>query len=65
MRWTRAFSPLKGPEIISGPFKGEKARVRRIDESKEEVTVELIEAMIPIPITVRGDHVRVLEKDPN
>ena len=52
-------------EIISGPFKGEKARVQRIDESKEEVTVELIEAMVPIPITVRGDHVRVLEKDPN
>ena len=52
-------------EIISGPFKGEKARVQRIDESKEEVTVELIEAMVPIPITVRGDHVRVLEKDHN
>ncbi|MDP7538701.1 MAG: transcription elongation factor Spt5, partial [Candidatus Poseidoniia archaeon] len=32
--------------------------------AKEEVTVELIEAMVPIPITVRGDHVRVLEKDP-
>ena len=43
-------------EIISGPFKGEKASVQRIDEPKEEVTVELIEAMVPIPITVRGDH---------
>ena len=51
-------------DVIAGPFKGEKARVQRIDEAKEEVTVELIEAMVPIPITVRGDHVRVLEKDP-
>ncbi len=52
-------------EVIAGPFKGEKARVQRIDEGKEEVTVELFEAMVPIPITVRGDHVRVLEKEPN
>jgi len=48
-------------ELINGPFKGEKARVQSIDEAKEEITVELIEAMVPIPITVRGDHVRVLE----
>jgi transcriptional antiterminator NusG len=25
--------------------------------------VELFEAMVPIPVTVRGDHVRVLEKE--
>lgn len=49
-------------ELVSGPFKGEKARVMRIDEGKEEITVELFEAMVPIPVTVRGDHVRVLEK---
>jgi transcription termination/antitermination protein NusG len=50
-------------ELISGPFKGEKARVRRVDIAKEEITVELFEAMVPIPITVRGDHVRVLSKE--
>jgi transcriptional antiterminator NusG len=50
-------------ELISGPFKGEKARVKRVDVAKEEITVELFEAMVPIPITVRGDHVRVLSKD--
>jgi len=50
-------------ELISGPFKGEKARVKRVDIAKEEITVELFEAMVPIPITVRGDHVRVLSKD--
>ena len=42
-----------------------RACVQRIDEGKEEVTVELFEAMVPIPITVRGDHVRVIEKEPN
>lgn len=50
-------------ELIAGPFKGEKARVQQIDESKEEITVELFEAMVPIPVTIRGDHVRVLEKE--
>ena len=50
-------------ELIAGPFKGEKARVKQIDETKEEITVELFEAMVPIPVTVRGDHVRVLEKE--
>lgn len=50
-------------ELVNGPFKGEKARVQQIDQSKEEITVELIEAMVPIPITVRGDSVRVIEKE--
>ncbi len=50
-------------ELINGPFKGEKARVQQIDQGKEEITVELIEAMVPIPVTVKGDSVRVLEKE--
>jgi transcriptional antiterminator NusG len=50
-------------ELVSGPFKGEMARVKRVDITKEEITVELFEAMVPIPITVRGDHVRVLSKE--
>jgi transcriptional antiterminator NusG len=49
-------------EIIAGPFKGEKAVVKRIDTGKEEITVELYESMVPIPITVRGDSVRVVER---
>ena len=51
-------------ELIAGPFKGEKAIVRRVDSGKEEVTLELYESMVPIPITVRGDNVRVIEKAP-
>ncbi|MGA1865944.1 MAG: transcription elongation factor Spt5 [Thermoplasmatota archaeon] len=50
-------------EIINGPFKGEKARVKQIDTSKEEITVELFEAMVSIPVTIKGDSVRVLERD--
>lgn len=50
-------------ELISGPFKGEKARVKRIDTTHEEITVELFEAMVPIPVTVRGDNVRILKRE--
>lgn len=49
-------------ELVAGPFRGEKARIMRIDQSKEEVIVELFEATVPIPVTVRGDHVKVIEK---
>ena len=49
-------------EVTSGPFKGEKARVKRVDEGHEEITVELFDAVVPIPITIRGDTVRILEK---
>jgi transcriptional antiterminator NusG len=49
-------------EVISGPFKGELAVVKRVDEAKNEITVELIEAVVPIPVTVKADHVRVVDK---
>lgn len=49
-------------ELTAGPFRGERARIIRVDEPKEEITVELIEATVPIPVTVRGDHVKVIQK---
>jgi len=50
-------------EIVSGPFKGEKATVKRITKVKEEVVVELLEAAVPIPITVKLDSVRVIRTE--
>ena len=50
-------------EIISGPFKREKAKITRIDTQKEEVVVELLEAAVPIPITVKLDAVKVIRRD--
>ena len=43
-------------------FKGERARVTNVAENKEEVTVELFDAQIPIPITIRADQVRVTQR---
>ncbi len=50
-------------EIISGPFKREKCKITRIDKGKEEVVVELLEAAVPIPMTMKMDSVKVIRRD--
>jgi len=50
-------------EIISGPFKREKAKISRFDQQKEEVIVELLEAAVPIPITLKIDSVKVIRRE--
>ncbi len=47
-------------EIVAGPFKGEKAKVVRIDSEKDDVTVELIEVAVPIPVTIKLTNIKVL-----
>jgi transcriptional antiterminator NusG len=48
-------------EIISGPFKGEKAKITRVNQAKEEVTVELLEAAVKIPVTIKAESIKVLQ----
>ncbi|PLW80103.1 transcription elongation factor Spt5 [Candidatus Woesearchaeota archaeon] len=50
-------------EIISGPFKREKAKISRVDQSKEEVVVELLETAVPIPITLKLDAIKVIRRE--
>jgi transcription termination/antitermination protein NusG len=50
-------------EIIAGPFKREQAKISRIDKTKEEVVVELLEAAVPIPITLRMDAIKVIRRE--
>jgi transcriptional antiterminator NusG len=45
-------------DVVAGPFKGMQARVVRVDSSKEEVTIEILEAAFSLPITVHADYVR-------
>lgn len=49
-------------EILTEPFKREKAKVTKVDKTKEEVVVELLEAAVPIPITVKIDNVKVIRR---
>lgn len=50
-------------EIISEPFKKEKAKVTRVDKQKGEVVVSLLGAVVPIPVTVKIDNVRVIRRE--
>lgn len=49
-------------EVVGGPFKGERGKVTRYDKIKREVTMELLEAAVPIPVTVSVEFIKVLEK---
>jgi transcription termination/antitermination protein NusG len=49
--------------MISEPFKKEKAKVIRIDKQKEEVVVGLLGAVVPLPVTVKLDNVRVIRRE--
>ena len=49
-------------EITGGPFKGMRAKITRIDKSKDEVTLELLEATFTLPITVHSDYVKLIER---
>ncbi len=48
-------------QIIAGPFKNEKALVKRVNDTKEEVTVELLEAAVKIPVTIKAEHIRIIK----
>jgi transcriptional antiterminator NusG len=52
-------------EILSEPFKKEKAKVLRIDKQKEEVVVSLLGAVVPLPVTIKLDNVKVVRRDEN
>lgn len=47
-------------KLIAGPFKGAKAKIIRVEPQKEEITVELLETAVKIPITVEAENVRAI-----
>ncbi len=49
-------------EMTSGPFKGERARVIKMDEARDELTVELIEVAVPIPVTIKSKTAKLAQK---
>jgi transcription termination/antitermination protein NusG len=47
-------------EIILGPFKGARAKVMRVNVSKEEVVIELFDSTVKIPITIKAENIKIL-----
>ena len=50
-------------EIIGEPFKKEKAKVTRVDKQKGEAIVSLLGAVVPIPLTVKLDNIKVIRRE--
>ena len=49
-------------EFLAGPFKGYKAKVRKVDATKDEITVELMDVAVPIPVTTKSNTAKIIEK---
>jgi len=48
-------------EFSTGPFKGYKAKVIKADTVKSEITVELMDVVVPIPITTKMNTAKVVQ----
>ncbi len=49
-------------EMAAGPFKGERAKVVSLDPAKDEITVELLDVAVPVPVTVKKRMVKLVQK---
>ncbi|MHA1594681.1 MAG: transcription elongation factor Spt5 [Candidatus Baldrarchaeia archaeon] len=61
-----AITPIKSGDIVeitSGPFRGERARVIKVDTDKEEAVVELLTSASPIPLRVHIDVIKVVRSE--
>jgi len=55
-----SLKPGQTVEVILGPFKGSRAKIVRVNLSKEEVVIELFDATVKIPITIKAENIKVL-----
>ncbi|NWG09775.1 MAG: transcription elongation factor Spt5 [Nitrososphaerales archaeon] len=50
-------------EIVAGPFKGMKAKINRIEHTRSEVTVVLLDAPYQLPVTVDANYLKLLSHE--
>ena len=55
-----SIKPGQTVEVILGPFKGARAKIVRVNTTKEEVVIELFDATVKIPITIKAENIKVL-----
>ncbi|MCP8307810.1 MAG: transcription elongation factor Spt5 [archaeon] len=46
-------------EIIAGPFKGMRAKINRIELTRSEVTVVLLDAPYQLPVTIDANYLKL------
>jgi len=50
-------------EFVNGPFKGSRAKIVKVDATKDEITVVLFEATVPIPVTVKVTDIKIIQRE--
>jgi transcriptional antiterminator NusG len=50
-------------EIVAGPFKTMRAKIARIDQPKQEITVVLLDTPYQMPVTISAAYVKIIEKN--
>lgn len=56
------FSEGDTVEVVAGPFKSMKAKISRVDVTKKEVTVLLLDTPYQLPVTVDAAYLKIIEK---
>jgi len=49
-------------EIVAGPFKTMRAKISRVEQAKQEVTVVLLDTPYQLPVTVDAAYLRLVER---
>lgn len=49
-------------EVTSGPFKGAQAKVVRVDKEKGDATIEFLEMVVAIPVTLKLEAIKPIPK---
>jgi len=50
-------------EVVSGPFKGMRAKITRVEKEKSELIIVLLEAPYTLPITIDVNSLKLVEKN--
>jgi len=50
-------------EVVAGPFRGMKAKIIAIDKTRNEVSLNVLEASYPLTITVPVDYIRPSKRE--
>jgi transcriptional antiterminator NusG len=49
-------------EIVAGPFKSMRARISRVEQAKQEVTVVLLDTPYQLPVTVDAAYLKLVQR---
>ncbi|MBI3023214.1 MAG: transcription elongation factor Spt5 [Thaumarchaeota archaeon] len=49
-------------EIVAGPFKSMRAKITRVEQAKQELTVILLDTPYQMPVTISASYLKIVER---